>query len=41
MSGQPVHLSADAEGHVSGLLELAGYRNGSEDDESVICEYSD
>ena len=38
MSEQSIHLSADAEAHVSGMLEQGGYRNASEYIESLIRE---
>ncbi|MEM8670631.1 MAG: hypothetical protein AAGG48_24105 [Planctomycetota bacterium] len=38
MSDQSIHLSADAEAHVSGMLEQGGYRNASEYIESLIRE---
>ncbi|QDV43841.1 hypothetical protein Enr13x_37010 [Stieleria neptunia] len=40
MSEQSIHLSADAEAHVSGMLEEGGYRNVSEYIESLIREDS-
>ena len=38
MSEQSIHLSADAEAHLSGMLEQGGYRNASEYIESLIRE---
>ncbi len=40
MSEQSIHLPADAEAHVSGMLEQRGYRNLSEYIESLIREDS-
>ena len=40
MSEKSIHLSADAEAHVRGMLEQGGYRNASEYIESLIREDS-
>ncbi len=40
MSEQSIHLSADAEAHVNGMLEEGGYRDVSEYIESLIREDS-